>query len=141
MSRPDLSTGVLLLAHQRLRTLARGLATKIALVDVESDVVHNRRAVAHREIEARVRAAVDKVLEILEYGDPVPLLANARLGYRLGRGAVTGTIGSMLPALAARSSADRAWYREAIHRGSADPDLSRVLVPSAELILDTGARA
>lgn len=144
MSRSDLATGVLLLAHRRLKTLAHALRTKEGLVGpeaIEIDVAGNRGPVAHQPLEARLRILADAAIAMLEPGDPIPPPATARLGFGLSRAAVTGTFGFTLPMIAARANRDRAWYRDALLRGSADPNLSRVAVPAVELVLDIGARA
>jgi hypothetical protein len=141
MPRSDLATGVLLLAHRRLSTLARALDTKESVVTFAADFPGNRPNVAHQEIEARVNALAHAAVTMLEDGAAVPLPANARLGFHLSRSAVTGTFGITLPEIVALGAPDRAWIREALHRGSVDPDLSRVAVPSAEFALDVGRRA
>jgi hypothetical protein len=141
MTRPDLATGVLLLAHRRLTTLARALRAKAGLTDVAADLSGNRQGVVQREAEQRVRALVDNALRLLQDGDGVPLPDTARLGHRVARAAVTGTMGLGLPTIAGLIERKQRYYRQVVERGSFDPDLSRVVVPSTELVLDIGVRA
>lgn len=141
MPRSDLSTGVLLLAHRRLKSLEQLLRTKENLVDVEIDTAHNRGPVPHGQIEKRLRAQIAATLAMLEYGDRIPPPSTDLLGFGIGRAAITGTMGTTLVDIAARTTPGYEWYRHALHRGSTDPNVSRVDVRSTEFVLDVAARA
>jgi hypothetical protein len=156
MSSPILATGVLLLAHHRLKTFVRAMEAKGAFssvadggrrrlvepaTDFERDHAGNRASVVVNDVERKVAALAEAALSMIEGDVPVPVPARSRLGDGISRGAVAGTTALELGALVSAFEPKYRWLTEVIRRGTPDLHRSKLLVPSTDLVLALAKRS
>ena len=115
--------GATLLTHQRLTALTAALGTKVA---TPAATVH--------PVERRVLAMARAGLANLEAG-PKPRVDAAVGGANLGSYALLGSLGFQLPDYTGALLPGGAWVGQHLRRGTGDPHLSHVPVPTPELPL------
>ncbi len=115
--------GATVLTHQRLTALTAALGTKVA---TPAATVH--------PVERRVLAMARAGLANLEAG-PKPRVDAAVGGANLGSYALLGSLGFQLPDYTGALLPGGAWVGQHLRRGTGDPHLSHVPVPTPELPL------
>lgn len=136
-------TAVLALANKRIRDLDEALGRKLDATNVNAvrgftpGLARSRFGATERRVLGMVRQAVD----VLSGRDQAPSDDGSRLGLGPSRFAVLGSAGFELPTYADMFSAAGSWRADTLRRGSPDPDLSSVVVPSAQFAVRAGEMA
>jgi len=131
---PNGGTGLLLsmstavLAHRRLETVTAALGAKVAAPG----------PVKAHPVERRVLAMARAGLAGLEAG-PKPRVPAGTAGEKIGSYAMLGALGFELPGYTEAFLPGGGWVAEHLRRGTGDPQLSKVAVPSTELPLRLAA--
>ena len=115
--------GATVLTHQRLTTLTAALGAKVGTA---AATVH--------PVERRVLAMATAGLANLEAG-PKPRVDAAVGGATIGSYALLGSLGFQLPDYTGALLPGGGWVGQHLRRGTGDPHLSHVAVPSPELPL------
>ncbi len=125
-----LSMSTTVLAHRRLEAITAALGAKVAAA----------APVKSHPVERRVLAMARAGLAGLEAG-PKPRVPAGTAGEKVGSYALLGALGFELPGYTEAFLPGGGWVAEHLRRGTGDPQLSKVAVPSTELALRLAALA
>jgi hypothetical protein len=134
-------TGVLLLAHKRLRAFENALDLKLGTAQFSRDAAGNLAPVVKRDLDRRVLALARAAIAMIEGGTRIEVPARSVLGFRVSRYAVLGSLGIEWPALVDQLEPGEAWITEVMRHGSPDPNTSLVVNGAPEFWLQVGKKA
>lgn len=131
-------TAVLVLAHQRLADATEVLGQRMDAVRYDIGFGLGTRRVVRTNTERRVLGMALAARRQMEGGPVIDLPTANRQFPGPSQLAVAGTSGFELPGYSELFAPGGTWRAGAMRRGSPDPDLSHVVVPTTQVAVRTG---